>query len=577
MKFYLKLLSGLFIAGLALAITYTPSSPAVGQTITFKFSYSGVLSCKMVTWDFGDGTQGLTTGDQAYNKGITHFYKDPGTYAVVATPSYCVGTPPPAERATVTVREDRYITVEYVGPPIAGYPIKFRLINAKSPPILWRFGDGTEAKSQTNEVVHHYSKGGVYKVEAYDFDGTAKIPVTKLVSVKEDSRKVEWIPTTPAAGQTVVFRAINFASNSVFWDFGDGYTMIGSRIVKHIYRRHGTYTLRVKDMAGRDFKVFSYTLRIKPGVGAFLALTVRAVELYFENNGRGYIVVPFDYRSLIAKARIKYEGSGTLQGYWTIDGKPFYSFTRNLMFGRDAELVLKGIPALEPGLHRVSLVVTNPPHRQGEDIEFPVIYYFVSATKRTLQVLSPKQGEIFLEGQKIRIEWQEVPEAIQYRLLISRKVSQLFAGAKEIRTEGTSWIFDAGGKKGRYYLIVMAMGGRDLPVCSSEIISFFVKESPTRIEFSKAVDLIKGLEVEKLQEGSWYLIPFKMKFPEVEGRKLLRVYLNGKLVQEEFIPEGVNSFETSIKAARKNEIEIRVYLIKEGSLSLIGYRKIELR
>ncbi len=577
MKFYLKLLAGLLIVGLASAITYTPSSPAVGQTITFKFSSAGVTSCKMVVWDFGDGEKKLTTGDQAYNTGITHSYKDPGTYAVVATPSYCSGTPIPAERVTVQVREDRYIAVQYVGPPIAGYPIKFRLINAKSPPILWRFGDGTEAKSQTNEVVHHYSKGGVYKVEAYDYDGTAKIPVTKLVSVKDDNRKVEWVPATPAAGQTIIFRAENFVSNSVFWDFGDGYTMIGSRVVKHIYRRHGTYILQAKDMGGKDLKVFRYTLRIKPGVGTFLALTIRAVELYFENNGRGYIVVPFNYRSLIAKAKIKYEGSGTLQGYWTIDGKPFYSFTRNLMFGRDAELVFKGIPALEPGLHRISLVVTNPPHRAGEDIEYPVIYYFVSATKRTLQILSPKQGEIFLEGQRVRIEWESLPEAAYYRLLISNKIGQLFGGAKAIKTEETSWIFDAKGRKGRYYLIVMAMGGRNMPVCSSEIVSFFVKESPTKIEFLKAVDLERGLEVEKLQEGSWYLIPFKMEFPEVKGRKLLRVYLNGKLVQEEFIPEGVGSFETSIKAGRKNEIEIKVYLIKEGSLSLIGYRKIELK
>ncbi len=71
---------------LAISLTASPTSAAVGQTIVFRFSASGPV-LTTITVDFGDETSDVTdaAGAQTAAGNIPHEYTAPGTFEVTAT------------------------------------------------------------------------------------------------------------------------------------------------------------------------------------------------------------------------------------------------------------------------------------------------------------------------------------------------------------------------------------------------------------------------------------------------------------------------------------------------------------
>lgn len=63
---------------LASSFTYSPTSPSVGQTITFTASSSGGVPPYSYSWNFGDGSTGL-------GGSVTHSYSSLGTFTVTMT------------------------------------------------------------------------------------------------------------------------------------------------------------------------------------------------------------------------------------------------------------------------------------------------------------------------------------------------------------------------------------------------------------------------------------------------------------------------------------------------------------
>jgi hypothetical protein len=61
-------------------------------------------------------------------------------------------------------------------------------------------------------------------------------------------RRIEYRPGSPRVGQMVTFESVDFVTQSVDWDFGDG-TVIngGNRTVGHRFQSPGTYTVSAKD------------------------------------------------------------------------------------------------------------------------------------------------------------------------------------------------------------------------------------------------------------------------------------------------------------------------------------------
>jgi hypothetical protein len=119
-------------------------------------------------------------------------------------------------------------------------------------------------------------------------------------------------------------------------------------------------------------------------------LTIRRIELYFENN-RPEITVDKDYQKLKAFAKITFAYSGLLEGYWEVDGRIVSRVSEHLTAGNTALLETPDaahLPTFDPGTHIVKFVVTGPSNKA---LPVPSLLYFVTAQgeRRSQTVFKP--------------------------------------------------------------------------------------------------------------------------------------------------------------------------------------------
>lgn len=211
----------------------------VGDLIQFKATlycfdyYSGTLY-------FGDGA--LATGVTSYNW-VSRRYRAPGQYRVnivSSYPAYCTDSP---SSLWITISENRSIQMS-PAQPIAGQKVTFTAINFITPKnIRWDMGDGTiyslgnAGMIQGGSVVTHtFTNPGSYTVRAYDWDGNVQVaPVSLRITIGQPNRQIIYTPLTPRVDERVYFKAINFLSQVIDWNFGDG-TIISSGSIQQAHR-----------------------------------------------------------------------------------------------------------------------------------------------------------------------------------------------------------------------------------------------------------------------------------------------------------------------------------------------------
>ena len=632
-----------FVSAYGMAITYTPSNPAVGTNISFQVS-GYVVGGATVTWNFGDGSTGTSTATQGQ---ITHYYKNPGTYSVNATDSYGYVN----ETTTVTVHEDRSITITPPNPAV-GQSVTITLNNGKSPPIKWDFGDGTGMTTSAN-VNHTYNSPGSYTIKAYDFNGTAKTPVSATVNVnnpklvtwnpvspyegqkvyftathfqgstlrwdfgdgtiiegsvnmehtyqttgvytikvydyygdddnpyigritvKKDDRKIIISNPNPGVGERVMLQAQNFHSNSIFWDFGDGVILRNGPIVEHIFGKAGIFTIKATDHAENDIKSFQIQVSVSETRSHISSLMITGMKLYFNANNKSYLVVPDKTTDVKVKTIIKYEGTGILNAYWTIDGKPYKGINRVLSFGQSVEFVLDKLPFLETGLHTISIRFVSP---QPSFEEVPYIHLFVSSISNRIILVMPDDNEMFSIHEKPLFKWQPYPLAINYEFLYSKRGEELFKEKGSCKIIKTKEIYlslkdklEAGEK---YYWMVRAVDINGKPVAQSEVRNFSMVENIFETYEKKSEELM-GVENRK-----YVLLTFEIKGEIIDKKYyLVRVFVNGEKTNEFISPgEKLDKIETSVSilTGRKNEIKVKVYEIGQKKLKLVSYKMIEI-
>ncbi len=629
----------LFLATYAYSMTYTPSNPKVGTVITFTTTiYSGY----QLDWNFGDGTTASNFSNQ-----ITHYYKNPGTYTVsVVDTGYSL-----SDSTTVTVSEDRYITVSNSTPDV-GQTITITLNNAKSPPIKWDFGDGTIATGAAS-INHTYNTEGSYTIRAYDFNGTATTPVTytininnpKTVSwtpvspyegqnvhftashfraatlkwdfgdgviiqggttmehiyknfgvyiikvydyygddsnpfigritVKKDNRKIIVSNPNPAVGERVLLQAQYFHSDDILWDFGDGVVLMGASIMEHIYRKNGIFTVRVVDYAGDDDKIFEININVSATSSHTSSLIITGMELYFDANKKSYLIVPEKTTDVKVKTMIKYEGTGILNAYWTIDGKPYKSINQVLSFGQSIEFQIDKLPFLETGLHTISLSFVSPVPAFEK---VPEIQIFVSGIRGKIILIKPNDNETFSVYESPFFKWQAYPLAINYEFLYSENGEELFNNNnknKPIKLNDSEFVLKDKLKSGKkYYWMVKALDINGGIVAQSEIRSFRIVENIYEAFEKKSEELIG------IGDKKYVLLTFEIT-GNIALKKyyLVRVFVNNEKVNE-FISLGknLNKVETSVEIIKnkKNSVELKVYEIGQKLLKLVSYKKIEI-
>ena len=400
------------------SISYGPASPQAGETVTFTTVNFSSTSC--IRWNFGDGMveQDLTPPQ------ITHIYASPGTYPVRAYDN-CG----PAETAATTVFVGKAARFINYGPsnPRARENITFRAIGFLTDQIKWDFGDGTVLAQATAMAQHAYENAGLYTVQAWDNYGQP--PATSvLVSVTPDLRMIAYSPAPAVTDKELTFSALNFRSSCIRWEFGDGLTVEqGSSVQTHTYRKEGAFTVTAHENCGKDPFPKSLSLRVLPSLGPKAPFGISFIQLRFE-DGKAYREIPRDFQPLRALADIKFEGTGSLQGDWLVDGQPFRPISETLSFARDLTIdsgLRPPLPTNIPGPHEVSLRITQPP----SEFQIPVIRYYVSSEAPAARVALAISKVEDMEGHPVAFQGDRLSLVTNQHYLLTGTATNISATA----------------------------------------------------------------------------------------------------------------------------------------------------
>jgi len=143
-----------------------------------------------------------------------------------------------------------------------------------------------------------------------------------------------------------------------------------------------------------------------------LPLTIKRIELYFENN-RPEITVDKDHQKLTAFAKVTFASSGLLEGYWEVDGRILSRVNMHLTKGNTVLIKTPDalqLPTFGPGTHVVKLVITNP---LAKALPTPMMLYFVTAqeggqrSRTTLKTVAPQEG-VSLKYEPMIFIWEKL-------------------------------------------------------------------------------------------------------------------------------------------------------------------------
>lgn len=238
-------------------------------------------------------------------------------------------------------------------------------------------------------------------------------------SAAATARRITYTPASPVIGETITFHAEDFPSNRIFWDFGDGGAAICLGVsTTHAYSRAGTFIIKAKGWCGDDAVTTTASITIAAGrsTGPLSLFRISYIQLRFQ-DGKPTQSVSRNAR-LVAYADIKYEGTGTLQGWWQVDGRNFNSISQSLTYARSVTIdsgIVPGLPTQESGRHEVTLRISSPTY----DAFVPVIRYTVSSEEEKPDLRRPKQAESLHIAGKVQYRHRKQPVAgatVEYRV-----------------------------------------------------------------------------------------------------------------------------------------------------------------
>ncbi len=241
-------LSGIF-SGIQPSINGVPLDSVGCIPLTVDFADTLAMG-KMYEWNFGDGTQTVTTVPNT-----SHTYNNVGNYRVRLIS---------IDSASCNIADTSYVTIRAKNneaklgltvtkpPPCESFNYQFN--NTSVPPagfnfnpgtFTWDFGDGTVIKSDALTITHQYAAAGPYTVKLYLNDTSfCNYPDSALYNLRVASVLTAQF-TAPASGCTpfdAVFINTSIGGQSFVWNFGDGTTSTDVSPT-HQFTNPGTYTV----------------------------------------------------------------------------------------------------------------------------------------------------------------------------------------------------------------------------------------------------------------------------------------------------------------------------------------------
>ena len=150
-----------------------------------------------------------------------------------------------------------------------GQPIRLRASLSGPEPLttIWDLGDGRRLELAEPEVV--FPAAGQYEITVDSFNPGGRVTGKSILTVvPQPVAAFQPDDDAPAAGQTISF--VNQSGGqpplNVYWDFGDGATLVGERSPSHTYDREGTFQVRllVENDFGRSEAVMDVTVGGSP-------------------------------------------------------------------------------------------------------------------------------------------------------------------------------------------------------------------------------------------------------------------------------------------------------------------------
>ena len=246
------------------AFTFSPTSPDVGQVVTFNATTTqdeGV-SCTSCTFTWSFGGEGTASGIIA-----THVFSSGGSYIVTVTATDSGGSSNTAQQ-TVTVSAPAIPTgVAVTSSPSTPIAKQAATFTASATPatnhriVSYQFvwGDGDSSTQASAIIQHTYAQAGSYLLTLTVRDDLGQSTTTNIVITVSSGLTATF--STSKSGTTVTFNASGSSSSvastitDYAWDFdNDGtYDTNGSSAtVSHDFGANGTYpvTLRITDSRG---------------------------------------------------------------------------------------------------------------------------------------------------------------------------------------------------------------------------------------------------------------------------------------------------------------------------------------
>ncbi len=427
--------------------------------------------------------------------------------------------------------------------PRVGQQVTFESINFITQSVDWNFGDGTVIPGGNRTVRHRFQAPGTYTVSAKDTP-IDHIPVTTVITISPDDRDITVSPAVARVGETVAVTAHNFRAVSSHWDFGDGTQRVGGHTETHRYVRTGIFTITARE--DDDEFPGEFTTRVTV-VGIDDQVRLETVEILLD-NGRQYKVVPKNSKDLRALLRMKLDGTGTLSGYWIVDGQPFEFFNRMVNAGELKEIytnTFPGLPTMDAGLHTVTLQLTQPADLA---VTFPTLKYFVLPREIRVEITGPPDRFVAKEDEIPTFSWKKTEGAAVYRIAFSNALYPLLsdefdlewhdAGAGSDYSPGvTIW---KNIKRNRWtYWSVRALDSEGKMVAASDVHEIKVVIAAAEINIKKVTDLegreigIAGGDRDRVRStADSILVHGSIKYMGDSEYIVLRVYVDNRLTDQ---------------------------------------------